>query len=103
MAGALLEGFDTMVHLSRDSKIAVFEGDEYLSSPIDMRPKFHHYYPDIAILTGIAWDHMNVFPTFENYVEQFALFIEKYNPEEPLFITARMNTFKALLPGPPVL
>lgn len=74
MAGALLDGFDTMVHLSNNSKIAVFEGDEYLSSPIDMRPKFHHYHPDIAILTGIAWDHMNVFPTFENYVEQFAIF-----------------------------
>lgn len=80
MAGALLEGFDTMVHLSDDSRIAVFEGDEYLSSPIDRRPKFHHYHPDIAILTGIAWDHMNVFPTFENYVEQFALFIEKITP-----------------------
>lgn len=76
MVGALLEGFDTMVHLSRSSKIAVFEGDEYLSSPIDLRPKFHHYRPDIAILTGIAWDHMNVFPTFGNYVEQFAHFIE---------------------------
>lgn len=84
MAGALLEGFDTMVHLSDQSKIAVFEGDEYLSSPIDMRPKFHHYHPDIAILTGIAWDHMNVFPTFENYVEQFALFIEKITPEGTL-------------------
>lgn len=80
MAGALLEGFDTMVHLSNESKIAVFEGDEYLSSPIDMRPKFHHYHPDIAILTGIAWDHMNVFPTFENYVEQFAIYIEKITP-----------------------
>lgn len=76
MVGALLEGFDTMVHLSKSSKIAVFEGDEYLSSPIDKRPKFHHYHPDVAILTGIAWDHMNVFPTFDNYVEQFAHFIE---------------------------
>lgn len=76
MVGALLEGFDTMVHLSHESRIAVFEGDEYLSSPIDPRPKFHHYHPDIAILTGIAWDHMNVFPTFDNYVEQFARFIE---------------------------
>ncbi len=80
MAGALLEGFDTMVHLSNESKIAVFEGDEYLSSPIDMRPKFHHYHPDIAILTGIAWDHMNVFPTFDNYVEQFAVYLEKITP-----------------------
>ena len=77
MVGALLDGFDTMVHLSSDSKIAVFEGDEYLSSPLDPRPKFHHYYPDIAVLTGIAWDHMNVFPTMENYTEQFALFLEK--------------------------
>lgn len=84
MAGALLEGFDTMVHLSNESKVAVFEGDEYLSSPIDMRPKFHHYHPDIAILTGIAWDHMNVFPTFENYVEQFAIYIEKITPDGSL-------------------
>ena len=84
MAGALLEGFDTMVRLSDKSKIAVFEGDEYLSSPIDMRPKFHHYRPDIAIITGIAWDHMNVFPTFENYVEQFALFIEQITPNGTL-------------------
>lgn len=76
MVGAQVEGFDTMVRLSHSSKVAVFEGDEYLSSPIDQRPKFHHYHPDIAILTGIAWDHMNVFPTFSNYVEQFAHFIE---------------------------
>lgn len=84
MAGALLDGFDTMVHLSAKSRIAVFEGDEYLSSPIDRSPKFHHYHPDIAILTGIAWDHMNVFPTFENYVEQFAVFIEKITPHGKL-------------------
>lgn len=85
MAGALLEGFDTMVHLSHESKIAVFEGDEYLSSPIDMRPKFHHYHPDIAILTGIAWDHVNVFPIFSDYVEQFAIFIDKITPGGSLF------------------
>lgn len=84
MAGALLEGFDTMVHLSDQSKIAVFEGDEYLSSPIDRCPKFHHYHPDIAILTGIAWDHMNVFPTFENYVEQFAIFARQITPNGKL-------------------
>ncbi len=80
MVGALLEGFDTMVNLSPESRIAVFEGDEYLSSPLDPRPKFHHYHPDIAILTGIAWDHINVFPTFENYTEQFALFLEQITP-----------------------
>lgn len=76
MAGAQLEGFDTMVSLSTSAPLAVFEGDEYLSSPVDPRPKFHLYKPDIALLTGIAWDHVNVFPTFEIYREQFRLFIE---------------------------
>nr|MBP9016168.1 peptidoglycan synthetase [Paludibacteraceae bacterium] len=71
MVGAQIEGFENMVRLSYDSRIAVFEGDEYLTSPLDPRPKFHLYHPHIAILTGIAWDHMNVFPTFENYLEQF--------------------------------
>jgi UDP-N-acetylmuramate: L-alanyl-gamma-D-glutamyl-meso-diaminopimelate ligase len=75
MVGAQLQGFDTMVKLTKEAKIAVIEGDEYLSSPIDRRPKFHLYKPSIAILSGIAWDHINVFPTFENYVEQFRMFI----------------------------
>jgi len=77
MVGAQLEGFDTMVKFSYDSQIAVFEGDEYLTSPIDPRPKFHLYRPHIALLTGIAWDHINVFPTFENYVEQFKIFADQ--------------------------
>jgi len=77
MVGAQVEGFDTMVGLSEDSRIAVFEGDEYLTSPIDPRPKFHVYRPHIAVVTGIAWDHINVFPTFENYVEQFKIFSQK--------------------------
>ena len=80
MVGAQIDGFDTMVHLSMESKIAVFEGDEYLSSTLDPRPKFHLYHPDIALISGIAWDHINVFPTFENYVEQFALFIDLVEP-----------------------
>lgn len=74
MVGAQLEGFDTMVHLTRENNFIVLEGDEYLSSPIDRRPKFHLYKPNIALLSGIAWDHINVFPTYENYVEQFELF-----------------------------
>lgn len=74
MVGAQIEGFDTMVGLSEEARIAVFEGDEYLTSPIDLRPKFHIYRPHIAVVTGIAWDHINVFPTFDNYVEQFRLF-----------------------------
>jgi len=77
MAGSQIDGFETMVGLSDDSEIAVFEGDEYLTSPVDRRPKFHLYNPDIAIVNGIAWDHMNVFPTFENYVEQYRIFLEK--------------------------
>ncbi len=74
MVGAQVQGFDTMVSLSDEAKFMVIEGDEYLSSPDDLRPKFHLYHPDIALLSGIAWDHINVFPTFENYVEQFRIF-----------------------------
>jgi UDP-N-acetylmuramate: L-alanyl-gamma-D-glutamyl-meso-diaminopimelate ligase len=77
MVGAQLEGFDTMVHLTEDNDFIVLEGDEYLSSPIDRRPKFHLYQPNIALLSGIAWDHINVFPTFENYVQQFEIFVNQ--------------------------
>jgi UDP-N-acetylmuramate: L-alanyl-gamma-D-glutamyl-meso-diaminopimelate ligase len=77
MVGAQLEGFDTMVHLTEENDFIVLEGDEYLSSPIDRRPKFHLYKPNIALLSGIAWDHINVFPTYENYVEQFSIFLSE--------------------------
>jgi len=77
MVGAQLEGFDTMVHLTEENDFIVLEGDEYLSSPMDRRPKFHLYHPNIALISGIAWDHINVFPTYENYVEQFEIFIQK--------------------------
>ncbi len=77
MVGAQLEGFDTMVRLSHDAPVMILEGDEYLSSPVDRRPKFHLYKPDIALISGIAWDHINVFPTFENYVEQFRIFVNQ--------------------------
>ena len=91
MVGAQLEGFDTMVHLTEENDFIVLEGDEYLSSPIDPRPKFHLYKPNIALLSGIAWDHINVFPTYENYVEQFKIFVDSivtggsinYNAEDP--------------------
>ncbi|GAA3772455.1 Mur ligase family protein [Corallibacter vietnamensis] len=76
MVGAQLEGFDVMVKLTDDNDFIVLEGDEYLSSPIDRRPKFHLYKPNIALLSGIAWDHINVFPTYENYVEQFSIFVD---------------------------
>ncbi len=84
LVGAQLAGFDTMVNLTNTSKFAVIEGDEYLASPIDRRPKFHLYKPNIAILSGIAWDHINVFPTFENYVEQFTKFINLIEPKGSL-------------------
>ncbi|MCX6268530.1 MAG: Mur ligase family protein [Bacteroidetes bacterium] len=77
MVGAQLEGFDVMVRLTEEAGVMVIEGDEYLTSPIDLRPKFHLYKPDIALLSGIAWDHINVFPTFNNYIEQFVIFINQ--------------------------
>lgn len=76
LVGSLIDGFDTMVGISPTSKLAVFEGDEYLNSALDPRPKFHFYHTEIGIITGIAWDHINVFPTYENYVEQFEIFIK---------------------------
>ena len=77
LVGAQLEGFTNMVHLTKENDFMVIEGDEYLSSPTDLRPKFHLYKPNIALISGIAWDHINVFPTFENYVDQFKMFIDK--------------------------
>jgi UDP-N-acetylmuramate: L-alanyl-gamma-D-glutamyl-meso-diaminopimelate ligase len=76
MVGAQLEGFDVMVKLTEHNDFIILEGDEYLSSPIDRRPKFHLYKPNIALLSGIAWDHINVFPTWKNYVEQFSIFVD---------------------------
>lgn len=77
MVGAQLEGFDRMVHLTDTNEFILLEGDEYLSSPIDRRPKFHLYQPNIALLSGIAWDHINVFPTFEDYKKQFSIFVDQ--------------------------
>lgn len=105
MVGAQLEGFDTMVHLTNTNDFIVLEGDEYLSSAIDRSPKFHLYKPSIALLSGIAWDHINVFPTFDSYVEQFKIFLDKitpggaiiYNAEDKLLektVLASENTIK---------
>ena len=74
MVGAQLKGFDTMVRITKSAPIIILEGDEYLSSPIDKRPKFHLYHPHIAVISGISWDHINVFPTFEIYKKQFRIF-----------------------------
>lgn len=91
MVGAQLDGFDVMVKLTNTNDFIVLEGDEYLSSPIDRRPKFHLYKPNIALISGIAWDHINVFPTYEDYVNQFEIFLEQitkggviiFNEEDP--------------------
>lgn len=107
MVGAQLEGFDRMVHLTEENDFIVLEGDEYLSSPIDRRPKFHLYKPNIALLSGIAWDHINVFPTFENYIEQFQVFVDSivkggsitYNEEDvevKKLVEASENTIRKL-------
>lgn len=80
MVGAQIAGFERMVRLSDTAKYAVFEGDEYLTSPLDLRSKFLWYHPHVAILTGIAWDHINVFPTFPQYVETFRRFVETIEP-----------------------
>jgi UDP-N-acetylmuramate: L-alanyl-gamma-D-glutamyl-meso-diaminopimelate ligase len=107
MVGAQLDGFDVMVKLTQDNDFVVLEGDEYLSSPIDRRPKFHLYKPNIALLSGIAWDHINVFPTYENYIEQFKIFIDSiveggsitYNAEDfevVKVVQASENTIRKL-------
>jgi UDP-N-acetylmuramate: L-alanyl-gamma-D-glutamyl-meso-diaminopimelate ligase len=85
MVGAKLEGYDTMVKLTEDSTVIILEGDEYLSSPIDRRPKFHLYHADVALLSGIAWDHINVFPTYEDYVKQFQIYVDQV-PDDGVLI-----------------
>ena len=80
MVGAQIEGFERMVRLSDTAKYAVFEGDEYLTSPLDLRSKFLWYHPHVAILTGIAWDHINVFPTFPQYIDTFRQFVRTIEP-----------------------
>ncbi|MCK9302154.1 MAG: Mur ligase family protein [Bacteroidales bacterium] len=81
LVGAKIPDYDIMVKITDDAKILVVEGDEYLTSTLDKRPKFHLYHPHIALLTGIAWDHFNVFPTFDFYVEQFKIFAHTIEPD----------------------
>lgn len=97
MVGAQLDGFETMVKLTDDNDFIILEGDEYLSSPIDLRPKFHLYKPNIALLSGIAWDHINVFPTIENYNEQFSIFIDKITDGGMLVYSEEDSTLKNIV------
>ncbi len=102
LVGAQLEGFDCMVKLSANSQVAIVEGDEYLASALDPVPKFHLYKPDIALISGIAWDHINVFKTFESYVEQFRLFIEAIEPGGKLVYCKEDPEVKRLSEDPEV-
>ncbi|MEZ0486125.1 UDP-N-acetylmuramate--L-alanine ligase [Fibrella aquatica] len=82
LVGAQLDGFDTMVSLTDDTSansapVIIIEGDEYASSPIDRRPKFLHYQPHMALISGLAWDHVNIYPTYEEYVDQFELLADQ--------------------------
>ena len=100
LVGSKIKGFDVMVNISEDAMLMIFEGDEYLSSPIDRRPKFHWYKPNIALLSGIAWDHINVFPTKNEYNEQFSIFIDLmqkggtivYNHDDVVFQGLQIKT-----------
>lgn len=97
MVGAQLEGFDNMIKLTEHNEFMVLEGDEYLSSPLDKQPKFLHYKPNVALISGIAWDHINVFPTYENYRRQFALFIEAIEPGGALIYNSTDGEVKELV------
>jgi len=96
LVGARLEGFDQSVNIT-DAPVIVCEGDEYPASVIERQPKFHFLFPHIAIITGIAWDHINIFPTFENYLEQFEIFINKVEKGGTLIYNESDNILKKLV------
>ncbi|WP_262246369.1 UDP-N-acetylmuramate--L-alanine ligase [Parapedobacter soli] len=97
LVGAKLDDFEHMVKLTKDAPLMIIEGDEYLASAIDRRPKFHLYKPHIALISGVAWDHVNVFPTFENYVNQFRLFIKSIEPKGTLVYNKEDKTLQELV------
>lgn len=99
MVGAQIEGFERMVRLSDTAKYAVFEGDEYLTSPLDLRSKFLWYHPHVAILTGIAWDHINVFPTFPQYVDTFRQFVDSFEPDGSFIYYRGDENLRAIAAG----
>ncbi|WP_285055894.1 UDP-N-acetylmuramate--L-alanine ligase [Pedobacter ginsengisoli] len=99
LVGAQLAGFDTMVKVTESAPLIVIEGDEYLASPIDRRPKFHLYKANIAVISGIAWDHINVFPTYQDYTRQFELFIETIQPGGKLIYCNADHDLNVLVKG----
>lgn len=101
MVGAQLDGFDNMIKLTHHNEFIVLEGDEYLSSPLDKQPKFLHYKPNVALISGIAWDHINVFPTYEEYRRQFELFIDSIEPGGALIYNSTDNAVQELVENHP--
>jgi len=99
LVGSALEGFDNMASILTQNEVAVFEGDEYLSSCLDRRPKFHLYKPSLALISGISWDHINVFPDFEDYVNQFRIFIKTMDPGSTLVYCEEDELLKQLVEG----
>jgi len=97
LVGAQLEGFDTMVKITDAAPVIIIEGDEYLASPIDRRPKFHLYKANIAVISGVAWDHINVFPTYADYLRQFDLFIDTIQPDGKLIYCEADNELNKLV------
>lgn len=97
LVGAKLDDFEHMVRLTKDAPLIIIEGDEYLASAIDQRPKFHLYKPHIALISGVAWDHVNVFPTFQNYVNQFRMFIKSIEPKGTLVYNKEDKTLQELV------
>lgn len=102
LVGSTIPGFEAMAGLSDESEIAVFEGDEYLSSPLDKRPKFHLYRPHVGVVTGISWDHINVFPTFEEYTRQFEIFAQLIPADGKLFYFEADVVLKEIVKNLPV-
>src|SRR6478609_770516 len=100
LVGAQLDGFDTMVKLTEDAPIIIIEGDEYLSSPLDLTPKFLHYHHHIGLISGVSWDHINVYPTFEEYVVQFDLFADS-TPKGGILIYSESDDIATLIGGKP--
>jgi UDP-N-acetylmuramate: L-alanyl-gamma-D-glutamyl-meso-diaminopimelate ligase len=98
MVGARLPGFEFSVSIT-DAPVIICEGDEYPASVLEKRPKFHFLFPNIAVLTGIAWDHINVFPTFEFYLEQFRIFIGMIEANGLLIYNENDEVLKELVVG----
>lgn len=102
MVGSVIPGFDTMTGFDKDAEIAVFEGDEYLSSPLDSRPKFHHYKPFISLISGIAWDHMNVYPDYRDYKKQFLDLCKNTHPSGSIIYYENDQELSGLISDPEI-